>query len=148
MMVRAAAQSTVFDALVASLQAAAQYDRNDQAAPAVVLWTDRDGQWRPLLPRLRLALPQLLTLGDYDPAAKTGPAIWLRPMIARSLLDVDWSDDTIPILYLPGVSRHHLRAVEDCPRALQPLAELQYRGVFWTQNNTNDWTVTAFLTST
>ena len=147
MTVMAAAQSTVFDALVASLQAAAQYDRNDQAAPAVVLWTDRDGQWRPLLPRLRLALPQLLTLGDYDPAAKTGPAIWLRPMIARTLPVVDWPDDIIPILYLPGVSRHHLRAVEDCPRALQPLAELQYRGVFWTQNNTNDWTVTAFLTS-
>ncbi len=141
------AQDTIFEALLASLQEAAHYDRNDQAVPAVVLWTDRDGQWRPLLPRLRLALPQLLTLGDYEPAAKTGPAIWLRPMIARTLPNADWPDDTVPILYLPGVSRHHLRAVEDCPRALQPLAELQYRGVFWTQNNTNDWTVTAFLTS-
>jgi len=147
MTVTTVAQSTVFYGLVTSLQAAAQYDRNDQAVPAVVLWTDRDGQWRPLLPRLRLALPQLLTLGDHDPSSKTGPAIWLRPMIARTLPDADWPDDTIPILYLPGVSRHHLRAVEDCPRPLQPLAELQYRGVFWTQNNTNDWTVTAFLTS-
>lgn len=137
---------TVFDALVASLQAAAQYDRNDQIAPAVVLWTDRDGQWRPLLPRLRSALPQLLTLGDYDPATKAGPAIWLRPMIARTL-PADWPADAVPILYLPGISRHHLRAVEDCPRALQPLAELQYLGTFWTQSNTNDWTVSAFLTS-
>jgi len=138
---------TVFASLLASLRSAARYDRNDQAAPAVVLWTDRDGQWRPLLPRLRLALPQILTLGAYDPATKTGPAIWLRPMIAQTLPDADRFGDTVPILYLPGVSRHNLRAVEDCPRPLQPLAELQYRGTFWAQNNTNDWTVTAFLTS-
>ena len=28
---------------------------------------------------------------------------------------------------------------------LKPLAELQYRGVFWSQVNGKDWTVTAFL---
>ena len=103
-------RQTIFDALLASLRAAAQYDRNDQIAPAVVLWTDRDGQWRSLLPRVRLTLPQLLTLGDYDPATKTGPAIWLRAMIARTLPQADWPADTVPILYLPRVSRHNLRA--------------------------------------
>jgi len=44
------AQGTIFEALLTSLWAASQYDRNDQAAPVVVLWTDMDSQWRPLLP--------------------------------------------------------------------------------------------------
>ena len=51
----------------------------------------------------------------------------------------------MPILYLPGVSRATLRATEECPNELKPLAELQYRGVFWSQANGKDWTVTAFL---
>ena len=83
MSIATAITGTVFDALVRSLLAASRYDRNDQTAPAVVLWTDRDGQWRSLLPRLRLTLPQILTLGDYDPATKTGPAIWLRLQAAH-----------------------------------------------------------------
>jgi hypothetical protein len=137
---------TVIDALLVSLRAASQYDKNDQAPPAVVLWPDKDQQWCPLLPRLRLVLPQLLTFGDYDPATKTGPAIWLRPMVARALPEADWPEGAVPILYLPGVSRNDLRAVEQCPAALQPLAELQYRGVFWNIKS-KDWTLTTFLTS-
>lgn len=140
-------QGTIFEALLSSLRAASQYDKNDQAPPVVVLWTDREEQWRTLLPRLRVVLPQLLCLGDYEPSTKTGPAIWLRPMIARALAEADWPDGVVPILYLPGVSRQHLRAIEECPRVLQPLAELQYRGVFWTQTNGKDWTVAAFLGS-
>ena len=53
----------------------------------------------------------------------------------------------VPVLYLPGVSRAELRAIESCPRDLQPLAELQYRGVFWSQVNGKDWTLSAFLAS-
>ena len=45
------------------------------------------------------------------------------------------------------MSRADLRAIESCPRELQPLAELQYRGAFWSQANGKDWTVNAFLTS-
>lgn len=48
---------------------------------------------------------------------------------------------------MPGVSRQDLRAVENCPDALKPLAELQYRGVIWSQINAKDWTVLAFLKS-
>jgi hypothetical protein len=55
--------------------------------------------------------------------------------------------DLVPIVYLPGVSRPTLRATEDCPPELRPLAELQYRSVFWSQSNGKDWTVTAFLQS-
>ncbi len=57
------------------------------------------------------------------------------------------SDDCTPILYLPGVSRQDLRAVESCPEHLKPIAELQYRGVIWSQINAKDWTILAFLKS-
>ena len=33
------------------------------------------------------------------------------------------------------------------PAELQPLAELQYRGVLWSQKNGRDWTVNAFVQS-
>jgi len=138
---------TVFDAILASLAKASDYNRNDMAAPAVVLWTDNDRQWESLADRLREALPHFLTLGDYDPARKVGPAIWLRCMIGHTLPEADWPKDTTPILYLPGVSRQELRAVEGCAAYLQPLAAMQYLGVFWTQQNAKDWTVLAFLQS-
>ncbi|HYT88221.1 MAG TPA: BREX-1 system phosphatase PglZ type B [Gemmataceae bacterium] len=138
--------ATVLGRLLAALTQACAYNRNDQVPPAVLLWTDLDRQWEPLLPRLRGILPHLLTLGTHDPATRTGPAIWLRCVIARTLPNVDyWPLDTTPILYLPSVSRPQLRAVEDCPLLLQPLAPLQYRGAFWSQINGKDWTVAAFL---
>ena len=56
----------------------------------------------------------------------------------------DRPEKIIPILYLPGVSRQELRAVAECPPALMPLAELQYRGAFWSQVNHKDWTVLAW----
>ncbi len=137
----------VIDAVLASLVAAGIYNRNDQVAPAAILWTDKERQWETLLPALREHLPQLLTLGDYEPATRTGPAIWLKCMIARTLPEADWAEDITPILYLPGISHADLRAVEECPRPLQPLAELQYRGTYWTQVNGKDWTLLAFLSS-
>ena len=140
-------EGTVLEALIGALERAAQYNPNDQVAPAVVLWPDKARQWEPLIPRLREALPHLLTLGAYNPEERTGPAIWVKCMLVRTLPEADWPEEAVPVLYLPGVSRHELRAVEDCPQELQPLCELQYRGVWFTQENTKDWTVYAFLTS-
>jgi hypothetical protein len=142
-----ARNQTVLDTVLNSLRRASRYNRSDQEAPAVVLWTDKDRQWEPLLPRLRASLPQLLTLGPYDPATLTGPAIWIKCMIARTLPEASWDESLTPILYLPDVSRQELRAVENCAKHLQPLAELQYRGAYWTQSNAKDWTVLAFLQS-
>src|SRR5262249_4777630 len=104
-------------------------------------------EWESLVPRLRVVLPQFLTLGAYDQASRVGPAIWLRCVLAGRIPDVTLPPDLVPILYLPGVSRLTLRATEDCPPELRPLAELQYRGVFWSQYNGKDWTVAAFLQS-
>lgn len=135
---------TFLDALVRALQQASSYNKDAQTAPAAVLWPDKDGQWEPLIPRLRERLP-LLTLGPYAPEARTGPAYWQRCMIARTLPGDVLDAGAVPIVYLPGISRQEIRAVEDSPKALQPLAELQYRGVLWTQKNARDWTVAAFL---
>lgn len=135
---------TFLDALADALQRASRYNKNDQVPPAAVLWPDRECQWEPLMPRLRERLP-LLTLGSYTPEARTGPAYWLRCMIAGTLPEDRLPEGATPIIYLPGVSRQDIRAVEECPRMLQPLAELQYRGVLWTQRNGRDWTIAAFL---
>jgi hypothetical protein len=141
------ATRTVIGALVEALGDAASYNRSEMGPPAAVLWPDKEQQWVKLIPVLRHQLSQLLTLGEYDGHARTGPAVWIKCMVARQLADVPFAPDATPIIYLPGISRAELRDVEDCPLGLQPLAELQYRGVWFTQPNAKDWTVLAFLCS-
>ena len=55
---------TVLDALILSLEKAAEYNKNDQVPPAVILWTDKERQWEALISTLRGRLPQFLTLGS------------------------------------------------------------------------------------
>ncbi len=137
---------TLIDALHTSF-AASLRSPEGVAEPAVLLWTDTDGQWQGLLQALSAVIPQLYTLGSYNPEKRTGPVIWLKCILDRTLPEVSPPEGVIPIIYLPGVSRQELRAGGDCPRNLQPLIELQYRGAVWHQRNGRDWTVEAFLTS-
>jgi hypothetical protein len=137
---------TLLDALLASL-AAATRSPEGVADPVALLWTDADGQWRPLLPTLQKACAHLYLLGDYDPDSRTGPAIWLKCIVDRTLAAVSAPAGTVSIMYLPGVGRQDLRAGGDCPAPVQPLIELQYRGALWHQRNGRDWTVEAFLSS-
>lgn len=139
--------SSLLEAVKNSLLHAGRYNRSDMVGPSVILWTDSDAQWEPLVDQLRPLLPELLSLGEYNPDEKCGPAIWLRCVIERSLPDVDFPENIIPVIYMPNVSRQTLRAVEECPDTLKPLVELQYRGTVWTQRNGRDWTVEAFLVS-
>lgn len=139
-------KSTMFDALRLALADAAKYNKSVQEQPAAILWTDAEGQWGSVVARLRAFGVPILRLGEYDSAKLQGPAIWLKCALAGKLPEVELGDKP-PVLYLPGVSRANLRAIETCPRYLQPIAELQYRGVFWTQVNAKDWTVNAFLTA-
>ena len=141
------ADKSVIESLMVSLEAASRYNPNDVVHPCAVLWTDHDGQWRPIIPQLRRLLPQLLTFGEYQPDYRVGPAIWLRSVVDRALPDIELPERITPIVYLPGVSRQELRAVQECPDSLKPLVELQYRGACWTQKNGKDWTVEAFLVS-
>ena len=138
-----AGETTVRGALQALLKEASRHNRNDMVAPAAVLWPDKAHAWAAAVPGLRASLP-LLTLGDYDPGALTGPAIWIRCVLGGALPEVTLPEGT-PIIYLPGVGRSDLRAVEDCPKPLRPLAELQYRGVFFSQASGRDLTPAALL---
>jgi hypothetical protein len=132
-------------ALVAAVHAASKGNSHAAASAAAVLWPDKECQWQSALPALKKLMPSLFELGDYAPEERRGPAVWLKCAMAGLLPEMQL--DGVPVVYLPGVSRSELRAIESCPRDLQPLAELQYRGVFWSQLNAKDWTVGAFLAS-
>ncbi|MGV8040232.1 MAG: hypothetical protein AB2L07_09180 [Thermoanaerobaculaceae bacterium] len=70
--------TTVLDALVAALKAAGEYNRNDQVAPAAVLWPDGERRWEPLLGALRKELPQVLVSRDTQIPALTGHPVARR----------------------------------------------------------------------
>jgi len=113
----------------------------------VILWTDKERQWEKAIPILQQELPELLVLGTYNPENKTGPAIWLRCVIAGKTESYNLPGDKVPILYLPGVSKQDLRALDSCPDDIKPLVEIQFRGSIWSQHNGKDWTILAFLVS-
>ncbi len=140
------APKTLIDALRESFTGALR-SPDGTAAPVALLWTDADGQWRPLVATLMKAVPELYALGPFAPEQRQGSVIWLKCIIERSLPEGSPPPGVVPILYLPNVSRQDLRAGGDCPIHLQPLIELQYRGAVWHQRNGRDWTVDAFLTS-
>ncbi|HBI14533.1 MAG TPA: BREX-1 system phosphatase PglZ type B [Desulfobulbaceae bacterium] len=140
-------KETIGSSLIRSIQAAAMFNPEVQVAPACILWPDSDRQWEPVIQVLQVEMPELFVFGEYVPEKQTGPAIWLRCILAGRIEDVALPQGRIPIFYLPGVSRQDLRAVESCPGHLKPLAELQYRGVIWSQINAKDWTILAFLKS-
>ena len=138
---------TVQGALVSEIRKSSAFNPDTQVAPACILWTDKDRQWEVIISSLQGAMPELFVLGEYDLEKRTGPAIWLKCVIANTLEDIDIPENLTPIIYLPGISRAELRAIELCPDHIKPLAELQYRGVLWSQYNGKDWTANSFLTS-
>jgi len=84
---------TVLEALVASLEGASVYNRSAMVVPAAILWPDEHREWEALLPLLREVNPHLLTLGTWNATARTGPAIWLKCMIGRTLDAEAWPED-------------------------------------------------------
>ena len=136
---------TLKSKLADAISSAGRVNRNLMTAPAAVLWTDPEQQWRQVIPVLGHVIPGLLTLGEYAPDQKQGPSIWLKAVIGGGVPVLP--PGATPVIYLPGVSKADLRAIESCPRDLQPLAELQYRGAFWSQSNGKDWTISAYLSS-
>ncbi len=137
----------IVDRLLKAVRSASVFNPEVQVAPASILWPDHDRQWEAVIPLLQAELPELFVLGDYAPEKRIGPAIWLRCVIAGQIEEINLPADRTPIIYLPGVSRQDLRAIESCPDRLKPLAELQYRGTIWSQINAKDWTILAFLKS-
>ena len=111
------APGTVLAAVLAALDQAGVYHPAAEAAPRALLWPDGAGQWGPVIARLRPHRP-VLTLGDYDEATRTGPAIWIRAALAAL------PAAPLPIIYLPGIRKEVFRAVETAPAAIQPLLYL------------------------
>jgi hypothetical protein len=134
---------TVLDRVVRCLRAALDaFDPNVRVAPVALLWTDEGAQWAPIVPRIAECLP-VVSLGAYEPEARCGPAYWLRCVVARTI-DAGLSAGPI-VVYLRGVSRSELRAADNCPPELAPIAELQYRSQWFSHPNNRDWTVRALL---
>jgi hypothetical protein len=138
---------SVFDRLIESLRRSGEYHHNDSVAPAAILWPDEKREWEKLAPRLRKEIPDFLTLGRYDPVDRTGPALWIRCVIAGRVAETTISENSIPIIYMPGTGRSALRATEECPVELRALVETAYRGVFFAQSGGKDWTIASFLGS-
>lgn len=135
---------SVREQLVASLLQSLGKHGGEELAPVTVLWTDKEGLWSAIVHKLQGDIPSLISYGAYHPSSKTGPAIWIRCMLAGVL---DRSAEGTSVVYLPGVGRSDLRNAEDAPRPIQPLIELQYRGILWAHPNGKDWTPAAFLSS-
>lgn len=133
--------------LANTIRSSGNHNPEIQTPPVCILWPDKERQWEGIILLLLDELPELFILGDYSSDKRTGPAIWLRCVLANTLSNIPRPLNQTPILYLPGVSRQDLRAVENCPEHLKPLAELQYRGTIWNQSNAKDWTILAFLRS-
>lgn len=134
---------SVLDAVASSLLSAGRYNSDDKTRPVAVLWPDPECLWEPIAAKLSGIL-KTASLGKYDPSTSTGPAIWIRSLLAQS--EQASSEDPL-VVYLPGVSRGDLRALESSPAALRPLAELQFRSAWWLQSNQSPWTPGAFLRS-
>src|ERR1700719_613141 len=93
-----------------------------QATPVAIVWTDAPGEWLPLAPVMRELVPEFYTLGPFRPKERTGPAIWLKCIVDRTIAEAP-PPGVVPILYLPHVSRQVLRAAADCPAQLAALIE-------------------------
>ena len=144
-----AKSTTVLAAFIARLkEQSKRFNPTLESAPVAILWTDEKREWEAVLPKIKEALPELFSLGAYTPGERTGPGVWLRMVADRQAGTVEASKT--PILYLPGVGngqlRTDLRGLKGDPQ-LAPLAELQYRGTFWRQENSKDWTLRAFCES-
>lgn len=137
----------VIDCIINSIKASSNYNPESSVKPCCILWTDKERKWESIINRLKVNLNELLIFGEYNPEERTGPAIWIRVAIAGKAKEYKLPYGETPIIYLPGISRQDLRAIEQCPEELKPLAELQYRGVIWSQINSRDWTLLAFLKS-
>ncbi|WP_095085225.1 BREX-1 system phosphatase PglZ type B [Mesorhizobium sophorae] len=137
--------TTPLDALIAALHEAASYNAAAEAPPETVVWCDAAGEFLSILPSLRERLPELLTYGEYDPATRTGPAVWIRGVLAGAVSEVGWPDSAVPILYLPGIGREVLKGAEDCPQLLQPLVWFTVAGNLFGHVNGKDWTLRGFL---
>ncbi len=98
------------------------------------------------MPLLRARLPNLFSLGSYDPGTRTGPSLWLRAAAGRNISGLEWPQDEPAIIYVPVCGREMLRGAGDCPQDLAPLIWFAVAGNFFGQpKQARDWTLRGFL---
>ena len=136
---------SIYDKVIKALNQAENHNSNVMVKPEVILWPDPENQWSDVITTVQESLPQLLVYGRYDVLKKQGPAIWLKCMISKMLPEADWDVNTVPIVYLPGVSKNDLRNVENAVFNFQPLLEYQYTGTLFLQENGREWSIPAFI---
>jgi hypothetical protein len=132
----------VIEHLVASLHAAATYNKHDVAAPSVILWTDGQRLWEGVASRIGECLERFYILSPEVSGDNAGPSTWIR----YRLID-DPDKEGIPVVYLPGIARHAFRSPIGFPEEARHLYALQFLGQFWTQLNGKDWTPAALMSS-
>ena len=141
-------KESIFHKVIEALKQAEKHNSSIMVRPEVILWPDSERQWEEVIPLLQNTLPQLLVYGAYDPSRRQGPAIWLKCMVAKTLPEANWPNESIPIIYLPGISKTDLRNVETAVFDLQPLLEYQYTGTMFLQENGREWSIVAFFENT
>lgn len=145
---------TLVRAIVAkALRDAAAFNADVTSAPAAVLWADPDRTWESVIRSLQEAAP-ILILGEYDPDAAQGPALWLRavlatPETAELPAHLAPRDERNPwVLYLPGISRGSVAEASVLDESLTPLADVATRSNWWpSAYGRSPWTPHSFLAS-
>lgn len=145
---------TLVRAVVAkALRDSAAFNAGANSAPAAVLWADPERTWEPVIRILQEAVP-ILVVGEYDPAAARGPALWLRavlasPESAELPAHIAERDERNPwVIYLPGVSRGSVAEAAALEDSLAPLAEVAIRSNWWpSAHGQTHWTPHSFLAS-
>lgn len=133
---------TILEHIVASLRAAAAYNKHDVAPPSVILWTDGPGLWESVASRIGECLGRFYILSPEVIGIQSGPSTWIRYR-----LTADADKEGVPVVYLPGISRQTFRSPIGFPEEAKHLFALQFLGQFWTQLNGKDWTPSAMMSS-
>jgi len=136
---------TVLDRLLVALDGSLDFDPNVVAAPIAVLWPDEGRQWETTVSELQQRRC-VVRYGAFDAAHHQGPAYWLRCVIAATV-ELDGLPDGVPIIYLPGVSRDTMRALDTVAPELAPLGALQHRCQWFSHPNGKDWTIRSLLSN-
>lgn len=136
---------SIYDKVIAALIQAEKHNSNLMTKPEVILWPDPEYIWSEIIPVLQETRDNLFVYGSYEPEKNQGPSIWIKCMVAKSLPEATWSSRSVPIIYLPGISKNELKNVEEIGFQLQPIIEYQYTGTMFLQDNGKEWTAMAFI---
>jgi len=138
--------TTILEKLTAAIRRAAEYNSAVEVAPSCILWTDKEKQFEGAILALQKQMPELLVWGKYDADRRRGPTAWIRCALSGKVKGYD-PQGRVPVVYLPDVSRADLRIVQDLKPEIKTIAYLAFRGAFFIQKNSKDWTLLSFMVS-